>query len=83
VTTAPAPATLAQIVAALSVTYTDKGIALWLSAKNRHLRSKPDGNWRCTPLEYLASGHIAEVAEAVRLMGDADASDFVISERDR
>lgn len=74
------PVTLAQIVAALSVTYTDAGVLTWLTAKHKNLRSKPDGNWTCSPQECIASGHIEEVADLVRRMGDADPADFATSE---
>lgn len=79
----PSPPTLAQIVAALSVTYDDKGIAHWLAAVNNDLWSKPDGNWPCTPLEYVMSGYIADVAAAVERIGDASPADFEITERER
>lgn len=61
----------------------DKGIAHWLAAVNNDLWSKPDGNWPCTPLEYVMSGYIADVAAAVERIGDASPADFEITERER
>jgi hypothetical protein len=57
---------LTTIVRVVSETYTDAGVLLWLNAKNRHLPSIPDGNWRCTPAEYIAAGRAAEVLECAR-----------------
>ena len=62
----PNESALTTIVRVLSETYTDAGVMIWLTAKNHHLRSKPDGNFRCTPAEYIAAGHAAEVLEAAR-----------------
>jgi hypothetical protein len=57
---------LTTIVRVLSETYTDPGVLIWLNAKNKQLRSKPDGNWACSPAEYIAAGHAAEVLECAR-----------------
>jgi hypothetical protein len=64
--TAANESALTMIVRVVSETYTDAGVLLWLNAKNRHLRSKPDGNHRCTPAEYIAAGYAAEVLAAAR-----------------
>lgn len=62
---------LTAIVRVLSETYTDAGVLIWLNAKNKGLPSKPDGNWSCSPAEYIAAGHAAEVLEcARRIEGD-------------
>lgn len=74
--TPPAPVTLAQIVAALSVTYTDEGVAIWLTSPNTWANDQ-------RPIEMIADGKADEVAKIVGWIGDADPSDFVVSERDR
>lgn len=57
---------LVRIVRVLSETYTDQGVMIWLNAKNRGLPSQPDGNWLCSPAEYIAAGLVAEVLECAR-----------------
>jgi hypothetical protein len=64
--TQPTPeSTLTMIVRVLSETYTDAGVLIWLNAKNRQLRNRPDGNW-CSPAECIKAGRVAEVLECAR-----------------
>lgn len=74
---------LAQIVAALSVTYRDEGVLVWLSARNKLLVLGGGSRRTCSPFEFLREGRSAEVADAVRRIGDADPSDFTVTERVR
>jgi len=53
---------LAQIVAALSVTYRDSSVLIWLNSQGAN----------------LADDRLDEVADAVRRIGDADPDDFAI-----
>lgn len=63
---------LAQIVAALSVTYRPEGVLTWLTA------TRMDSGLSARSM--IGDGEIAEVAEAVRRIGDADPSDFTVTE---
>lgn len=59
---------LAQIVAALSVTYDDAGVAIWLASRNSGLGG-------AAPIDVIARDPIdgmERVAHVVRLIGDAD-----------
>lgn len=69
--------TLAQIVAALSVTYRDAGVAIWLGSRNRGLGG-------AAPIDVIARDPVAgmeRVADLVRAIGDADPDDFTVTER--
>lgn len=62
---------LEQIVAALSVTYPDSGVAMWLAARNSGLGG-------AAPIDVIARDPIdglRRVAELVTLIGDADPTD--------
>ena len=59
---------LSQIVAALSVTYDDAGVAIWLGSRNRGLGG-------AAPIDVIARDPldgIERVADLVRAIGDAD-----------
>lgn len=60
---------LVRIVRVLSDTYTDHGVMLWLTSKNRQLRVVgEEGGW--TPAEFIELGRAAEVLEcALRIEG--------------
>jgi hypothetical protein len=60
---------LAQIIDALSVTYTDSGAATWLAARNSGLGG-------AAPIDVIARDPLdglRRVADLVSLIGDADA----------
>lgn len=71
----PPVVSLAQIVAALSATYKDHGVMCWLLGANTTIANQD------SPLRCIRQGRIAEVAEAVRRIGDSDPADFEIVDR--
>jgi hypothetical protein len=58
-----------QIVAALAVTYTDAGIAMWLRSPNARL-------FGMAPIDALAADNPVSVADAVARIGDCDPRDI-------
>lgn len=70
--TGPVPPSLAQIVAALSVTYSDEGVLIWLTANRVHGPVAAD---------LVQRGELAELADMVRWIGDADPADFEIVDK--
>lgn len=63
--------TLSQIVAALSATYTDSGVAMWLAARNSGLGG-------AAPIDVIARDPLdglRRVADLVSRIGDADPTD--------
>lgn len=72
VTDTPTQPTLAQIVAALSVTYDDGGVLMWL-----YVKRKSDGR---SAIDMIEHGQIGQVANMVRALGDCDPSNFTITE---
>lgn len=66
---------LLQIVDALSVTYTDSGVAMWLASRNSGLGG-------AAPIDVIARdpGGIERIADLVRAIGDADPQLFTLRE---
>ena len=68
---------LVDLVAILSITYTDIGIATWLDASNRYMNS-------ATPLHFILAGDIervVEVAERIDGIPATEAVDHLIASR--
>lgn len=79
-TGSPTGPSLAQIVAALSVSYSDAGVLRWLDHHRGVRVAYDDGVVLHLSLgECITRGRRDAIADAVRCIGDADPDDFTIT----